>query len=154
MALANAYDVLSALRERLNNKPEIKVLLGRGAKYIPINGPMNETATNAPWMGVYLTRNSIRPNAMPKGWLHTFHIAIVIQASDPRDPDACAERLETLVKHSLDVLADDVRIGNTVDAVTEMEISYTNVERGRQDVHFQMAVIDLIAEVRKNARAS
>lgn len=152
MRMVDESDVMEALKNNLLNEPEITAMLGVRSKSIPINEPINDNYAYCPWLGIYYIGTQTVPNTTGKGWKHNMEVSIVAQSSDPQDPKRCMKTLTKLVKHCVEVLTGDTKVGGTVDFVKEIGVDYTNTEKDRDNTFLQVALINIALEVRANAR--
>lgn len=153
MASANVHEILTNLINIINNKSAVTQELNQHSKNIRLNMNINEDPNKAPWMGVFLTRSTIEPNTTARGWLQVIEAVIVTQSSDLRDSNRCMEKLEILNKGVCDAIMEDTtKLNGTVDNIRSLDISYTNAERGKDNVFFQASLIDVTVEVRVNGR--
>lgn len=152
MSMVDSYTIAQALRDRLQNNATLAAELAIASKAIEINQYANTQAENAPWVGVYLRSATTAPHTTARGYLSKIHLAIVTQASSLVSPDDCTKVLCRINKLVEDVLTTDQTLKATVDMISDIKTDYTYVEGDRESLYFQMAVIDITAEVRKNAR--
>lgn len=148
----NEVDIAVELCNRLTNYPALKTLLSLKSKEVPLNEFMNEDPNRAPWVGVYLRSSTIDPTALPRSYKDVVRLSIVAQASHLKSKRDCAIKLGELNKQIFNCLLEDVKLNNTVDMLNNISTDYTYVETDRENLHFQMAVIDIEFEVRANAR--
>lgn len=149
MAMIDEYVVLEAVKSVLENNSEINKSLNSHSKAIRINTPINEDYTKAPWIGIYHNRNRTLPHTTGRKWLQRLEMNIVVQSSSGESADLCMRKLTKLVKEINSTITDKNNLKGKVDAVVEIDTAYTNIEG--EDAYFQVALINVIAEVRNGA---
>lgn len=151
MTIPSNYLIADALRDNLMNNSEIERYLNVRSKTIKVNPYANVDPNKAPWIGVYVRTNTIEANALPRNFKGSIALSIVSQASST-DSCTCAEKLMNLVAHIEQTIIDDLKLKTTVDLITSIDTQYTYLETERENMYFQMAITNLTAEVRANAR--
>ena len=107
-----------------------------------------ETENRCPWIGVYCIRHElpIRTIGMGSGMRRqemTFWV--VCKEASPNSGNECAEKLENLVQGAASAILSDTSLGGTVDAVTNMTVTYPQWGNS-SGVYLQTAVIEFTAE--------
>lgn len=152
MAVKNAYDVLVALRDQISRDAKVKTYLGRFAKTIGINQAVNEDPTQTPWLGLYMKRNRMTPDTTARGWNGDLEVTLVAQAHSTKSGDDCVQRLETITQHVLYAIIQDTTLSGNVEAITDIDISYTATARSEEETFFQVSLIDFVIKVKSHGR--
>lgn len=145
--MINLSDILTSLQSQFNNTAALVSLVGAGQ--IEIGTFINMDPNQTPWIGLYPGIVSYVPRTlgMDNNWEGSPKIRIVCQAADIYDSLEATNKLNELVKTTIDALTSDITIGGSVDMVNSFDIEYGYVESERTSLHFQSAIITVQLEV-------
>ena len=146
--MINYSDITTALAEQILADQSIQNTLRKN--FVERGGPINENASDAPWIGVYRGAITHDPRILGgvNNWESTGLIRICVQSISMVSGSACEDSLEELVRLVIAAILADTTIGGTVDMVNKFAVDYRYLESNRKSLYFQMAIISMTFEVK------
>jgi hypothetical protein len=142
-----------AVEDILNNTQDFdQVTVCRGE-------PINDDPNMCPWVGIYRREQSLMPRTLGMGQGHRrdqVRLVIAVQDTSLADGGDCEDRVDKLVKDTVDAILGDATIGGLVDMTNEILVAYEydalfppqmNKEEGYMH-YFQTAYVQLTMEGR------